>query len=389
MEIFRQIGVVIRTSLSTLPNRLGASLVVVIGMACAVGALVSVLSISTGFMQAQTSNARPDRAIVLSQGALFEGGSTISRDEATTIDDAPGIKRAADGKPITSAEIFTTFLTTKKSGGLDAYVQVRGIGPEGLALRPEVHLISGRMFRPGKFEVIVGKSAPPLFNGLDQGSTVALPQGDWTVVGTFESKGDMLESAILTDEATLATAMRTSSYKSVLVMLNSPASYDSFQNYLTTNPSLSVEPMRETEYVELQAKQLNLILRLVAYLVGGIMGLGAMFGALNTMYSAVSTRAVEIATLRAIGFGGLVVVISVIVEALLLTSVGAAIGASLAWIAFNGNLHAMGGSTIRLAVTPGLVASGIIFAALLGLVGGLFPAIRAACLPIATALRAI
>jgi putative ABC transport system permease protein len=389
MDIFRQIGVVTRTSLSTLPNRLGASLVVVIGMACAVGALVSVLSISTGFMKAETSNARPDRAIVLSQGALFEGGSTISRDEANTINDAPGIKRAADGKPITSAEIFATYLTTKKNGGLDAYVQVRGIGPEGLALRPEVHLISGRMFRPGKFEVIVGKSAPPLFNGLDEGSTVALPQGDWTVVGTFESKGDMLESAMLTDEATLASAMRTSAYKSVLVMLNSPASYDSFKKYLTTNPSLSVEPMRETEYVELQAKQLNLILRLVAYLVGGIMGLGAMFGALNTMYSAVSTRAVEIATLRAIGFGGLVVVISVIVEALLLTSVGAAIGASLAWVAFNGNLHAIGGSTIRLAVTPGLAAGGIVFAALLGLVGGLFPAIRAARLPVATALRAI
>lgn len=388
MDIFRQIGVVTRTSLSTIPNRLGASLVVVIGMACAVGALVSVLSISTGFMQAETSNARPDRAIVLSQGALFEGGSTITRDEVTTINDSPGIKRGADGKPIASAEIFTQFLTTKKSGGLDAYVQVRGIGPEGLALRPEVHLISGRMFRPGKFEVIVGKSAQPLFNGLSEGGTVALPQGDWTVVGTFESKGDLLESAILTDEATLASAMRTSTYKSVLVMLNSPAAYDTFEKSLTSNPTLSVEPMRETEYVELQARQLNLILRLVAYLVGGIMGLGAMFGALNTMYSAVSTRAVEIATLRAIGFGSLVVVISVIVEALLLTSAGAAIGASLAWIAFNGNLHAMGGSTIRLAVTPGLVTGGIVFAALLGLVGGLFPAIRAARLPVATALRA-
>ena len=283
MDIFRQIGVVTQSSLSTIPMRLGASLVVVIGMACAVGALVSVLSISTGFMQAQTSNARADRAIVLSEGALFEGGSTITRDEATAISGAPGIRRAADGKPITSAEIFSNFLTTKKSNGLDAYVQVRGIGPEGLALRPEIHLISGRMFRPGKYEVIVGKSAPPLFDGLSQGSTVALPQGDWTVVGTFESKGDMLESAILTDEATLASAMRTSNYKSVMVMLNSPDSYAAFKKYLTTNPALSVEPMRETDYVELQAKQLNLILRFIAFLVGGIMGLGALFGALNTM----------------------------------------------------------------------------------------------------------
>lgn len=388
MDIFKQIGAVTRMGLSTIPNRLGASLVVVIGMACAVGALVSVLSLSTGFMQAATTNARKDRVIVMSQGAQFEGGSTVTRANASTIADAPQIKRTADGKPITSADIFTNVMTTKKGDGLDAYVQVRGIGPEGLALRPEIHLISGRMFRPGKFEVIVGKSGPLLFNGISEGSKVPLPQGQWTVVGTFESKGDMLESALLTDETTLASAMRTPTYKSVTVMLNSPASYDAFKKYLTSNPTLTAEPTRETDYAELQAKQLNLILRAVAYVVGGIMGLGAMFGALNTMYSAVSTRTVEIATLRAIGFGGFAVVVSVIVEALLLASAGAAIGAGFAWLAFNGNLHAMGGSAIRLAVTPGLVTGGILFAAALGLIGGLFPAIRAARLPVATALRA-
>ena len=388
MDIFKQIGAVTRMGLSTIPLRLGASLVVVIGMACAVGALVSVLSLSTGFMQAATSNARTDRAIVLSQGAQFEGASTITRANVTTIADAPEIKHAANGQPITSADVFTNVATTKKADGLDAFVQVRGIGPEGLALRPEIHLISGRMFRPGKFEVIVGKSAPPLFNGLSEGSKVPLPQGEWTVVGTFESKGDMLESALLTDATTLASAMRMPTFKSVTVMLDSAASFDAFKKSLTTNPTLSVEASRESEYAAFQAKQLNIILKAVAYVVGGIMGLGAMFGALNTMYSAVSTRTVEIATLRAIGFGGTAVVISVIVEALLLASAGAAIGAGFAWLVFNGNLHAVGGSAIRLAVTPGLVAGGILFAALLGLVGGLFPAIRAARLPVATALRA-
>jgi len=388
MDILKQIGAVTRMGLSTIPNRLGASLVVVIGMACAVAALVSVLSMSTGFMLAATSNARTDRAVVLSEGAQYEGGSTITRANAVTIADAPGIKRTADGKPITSADIFTSVVATKKADGLDAYLLVRGIGPQGLALRPEIHLVSGRMFRPGKFEVIVGKSAPLLFNGVSEGSKVSLPQADWTVVGTFESNGDTLESALLTDETTLASAMRTPNYKSVMVMLDSASAYDAFKRSVTTNPTLAVEPSRETDYAEFQAGQLNVILKAVAYVVGGIMGLGAMFGALNTMYSAVSTRTVEIATLRAIGFGGAAVVISVIVESLLLAGAGAAIGAGFAWLAFNGNLHAMGGTAIRLAVTATVAWGGMFFACFLGLIGGLFPAAHAARMPIVDALRA-
>ena len=388
MDILKQIVAVTRMGLSTIPQRLGPSLVVVIGMACAVGALVSVLSMSTGFMQTATSTARTDRAIILSEGAQFEGGSTISRANAVTIADAPGIKKTADGKPIMSAEIFTWVVQTKKSDGLNAYLLVRGMGPQGLALRPEIHLISGRMFQPGKFEVIVGKSAPLLFNGVSEGSKLPLPQGDWAVVGTFESKGDYLESAFLTDEATLAAAMRTPSYKSVTVMLDSASAFDALKKSITTNPTLTVEPSRETDYVEQQAQQLNFILRIVAFVIGGIMGLGAMFGALNTMYSAVRTRTVEIATLRAIGFSGTAVVISVIFESLLLAGAGAAIGAGLAWLAFNGNLHAIGGTAIRLAVTPRVAADAIVFAALLGLVGGLFPALRAARLPVVKALRA-
>lgn len=388
MDILKQIGAVTRMGLSTIPNRLGASLVVVIGMGCAVGALVSVLSMSTGFMLAATSNARTDRAVVLSEGAQYEGASTITRANAVTIADAPGIKRTADGKPIISADIFTSVVATKKADGLDAYLLVRGIGPQGLALRPEIHLISGRMFRPGRFEVIVGKSAPLLFNGVTEGSKVSLPQGDWTVVGTFESKGDTMESALLTDGTTLASAMRTPNYKSVMVMLDCASAYDAFKRSVTTNPTLAVEPSRETDYAEFQARQLNVILKALAYVVGGIMGLGAMFGALNTMYSAVSTRTVEIATLRAIGFSGTAVVISVIVESLLLAGAGAAIGAGLAWLAFNGNLYAMGGTAIRLAVTATVAWGGMFFACFLGLIGGLFPAAHAARMPIVDALRA-
>ncbi len=257
-----------------------------------------------------------------------------------------------------------------------------------MTLRPEIHLVSGRMFQPGKFEAIVGRSATAEFNGLAEGTRISLPDGDWTIVGTFEAGGSSKDSTLLTDADTLLASQRSTLYKSVTVKLDSPASFTAFKNALTSNPSLTVDVTRETDYYAQQARQLNILLNLIAGVVGGIMGLGAMFGALNTMYSAVSARTVEIATLRAIGFGGMAVMASVLVEALLLALAGSLIGAGFAWIAFNGNLHVLGGSVISLAVTPGLVRNGVLFACFLGFVGGFFPALRAARRPIVDALRA-
>jgi putative ABC transport system permease protein len=388
MNAIKQLSAVTEMGLKTIPTRLGASLVIVLGMACAVGALISIMSLSTGLMRTIEGTGRADRAIVLAQGSLYEFGSSLSRASAATIAEAPGIKKDRNGRPIASPEILAYASVIRKNDGLDGFVTVRGIGPQGMALRPEMKLVSGRMFRPGKYEVIVGKFALAQFAGLDVGKQVALPQGDWTVTGVFESEGTARQSEVITDAATLYAAMRANAYKSITVQLESPSAFARFKSALTSNPTLVVDVTTESAILAKEWDFLNNLLGIVAYMVGGIMGLGAMFGALNTMYSAVSARIREIATLRALGFGGGAVVASVLAESLLLAASGSVLGAALAWTAFNGNLHGMGGLVITLAVTPKLVAYGVGFGCVLGLAGGLMPALRAARQPVATALRA-
>jgi putative ABC transport system permease protein len=388
MNFFRQIGAVTLLGLRTLPSRRGASLVVVIGMACAAGALVAILSMSTGFAQTMNANGRADRVLVLTHNTQFEGGGAISRANAATITDAPGVARDHDGKPIVSAEDLSFTLATKKADGMDSFITVRGVGPKILALRPEIRLISGRMFQPGKYELIVGKALQEAFAGLTDGKRLALPDGDWTITGTFSSNGDGHESELLTDAVTLMAAARDTNYKSVWLKLESANAFARFKSAMTSNPTLSVDVSRETDYNARQTQQLNTLLEVVAYVVGGIMGLGALFGALNTMYSSISSRTVEIATLRAIGFGGTAVLISVLAESLVLAASGAFLGAGLAWLAFNCNSHVFGGTAIHLAVTPGLIVGGVIFACVLGFIGGIFPAAKAARRPVVDALRA-
>ena len=373
--------------LRAIPQRLGPSLVVVVGMACVVAVTISILSMSTGFTHTISSSGRADRVMVLSHNSQFENASSISRENVLTIADAPGVKRTADGKAVVSADVLCSILVTKKSNGLDFNMVVRGLGPEGLALRPEVRLISGRMYRPATHELIVGKSAQSEFEGLEIGDKVSLQDGDWIVTGSFEAGGSGIESEMLADSETLLSGMRANAFKSMTVMLARPDDYEGFKAALSTNPALVVDVLHESVYLANQAKELNGFLTVVAYLVGGIMGLGALFGALNTLYSAVSTRSVEIATLRVFGFGATAILTSVLAEALLLSLLGAAIGAFVAWWAFNGNMHSAGSLVFRLTVTPALMGEGIGLACGLGLLGGLFPALRAARVPVAVALR--
>jgi putative ABC transport system permease protein len=374
-------------SLRAIPQRLGASLVVVVGMACVVAVTISILSMSTGFMRTINSTGRPDRALVLSRNAQYEGASSITRDNVPVIADAPGIRKSVDGKPIASAESLASVAVTKKSNGLDAFVDVRGIGPEGFALRPEIKLINGRLFRPATHELIVGKSAQTAFDGLEVGDKVQLPEGEWLVTGTFESGGSAFESGLLADSETLLSGLRGNAFKSMTALLTDAGAFNQFKTALTANPTLAVDVVREPDYLAVQARDLNRFLTVVAYLVGGVMGLGALFGALNTLYTAVSTRSREIATLRVFGFGAGSILISILAEALLLSLLGAAIGALAAWLVFNGNLHSAGSLVFRLTVTPLLAGEGIGFACALGLLGGLLPALRAARLPVAVALR--
>jgi putative ABC transport system permease protein len=388
MNFFRETSVVIKLGLMSLPVRLGASLVVVIGMACAVGAMVSVLSLSTGFIRTATGAGRADRAIVLSQGALSEGASSISRDGAAAVADAPGVAKAPDGRPLVSADMLGSVMLSKKADGFSSFVTVRGVGPEFFALHPEIHMTHGRKFQPGTYEVIVGEGAQAAFAGLAEGSRVDLPQGRWIVTGSFKSNDGAGESQLLTDAPTLMSAMRATSFKSVTVGLTSAKSFAAFKKALTTDPALSVQVIPEPDYLAAQARTLNTVLLLLGYVVGGIMGMGAMFGALNTMYSSVSARRIEIATLRAIGFGGAAVALSVLMESLLLALAGAAIGISIAWLVFNNHMHVMAAMVIHLAVTSRLAIGGMVFAAILAAIGGIFPAVRAARMPIAKALRA-
>jgi putative ABC transport system permease protein len=393
MSALRQIGAVTSMSLGSLRQRLGTSSVIVVGIAGVVAVLLSVLAMATGFQKTVGNTGSNDRAIVLRGGSDSELASSIPRENALTILDAPGVRRNAEGKPVGTSEAVVIVDLPRKSNDAASNVTIRGVGAQAFDVRPEVNLIEGRMFEPGLRELIVGKGAQAQFKGLDLGHKIELRGSDWTVVGVFTSNGDSHESELMADAETVLSAYQRNLYQSVFAQLESEAAFDAFKKALTSNPQLSVDVKREREYYAQQSEQLSKVMSFVAYVVGGIMAVGALFGALNTMYSAVSTRSQEIATLRAIGFGSAPVVISVMLEALLLALIGALIGAALAWIFFNGNaVSTLGGNftqvVFRLTVTPQLIVLGIVWACVIGLIGGLFPAIRAARLPVAAALRA-
>jgi putative ABC transport system permease protein len=392
-----QILTVTALNLRTLPQRIGSSLVIVIGIAGVVAVLVSMLSMSVGFRQTITNGSRADRAIVVTRGMESEGLSDVSRADVVTLENLPGIRRTSAGRPAISAEVIAITSVARKSDGSDAFVALRGVGANAFAVRPELKVIAGRMYRPAEREVIVGKSARAQFSNLEPGDSITIGDGDWTIVGVFESRGSLLESTLLADSAALLPAYKRKAFNSVTVLLESKESFAAFRRALAAIPASSIEARREPEYFASQSAPQNRLLELIAFLIGAIMAVGAVFGALNTMYSAVSVRGTEIATLRALGFSGASVVASVLIEAQLLALAGALIGVALAHVAFDGHAISTVADTIghspqvvfSLTITSGLVASSIALACLVGLVGGAFPAVRAARMPIATALRAI
>lgn len=395
MNSIKQVAAVTAMNLRSLPQRAGTSLVIVIGIMGVVAVLVSVLAMSAGMIKSMQGAGRDDRAMVMRNGASNEMSSSLTREAVAIIADAQGIKRDADGQPIYSAETMTIILITKKDGS-DVSVPLRGVGAKAQALRPEINLIAGRMYEPTLNEVIVGKSALAQYSGLDIGSELTVRNNVWKVVGVFESNGDIHESELLTHNVPLQTAMRRGGgSQSVTVMLNSPEDFNAFKDNLTANPEISVDVVTERQYFAEQSSRIAPMLSIVAYVIGGIMAVGAIFGALNTMYSAVSTRSVEIATLRALGFGSTPIVISVLVEAMLLALIGGACGAFLGWLFFNGHTvsSSAGGvanesRVFSLYVSPTLIVTGIVLACFIGFIGGLFPSIRAARMPVAAALRA-
>ena len=393
MSIFRQIVAVIRINLATLPQRWGAALVLIAGVAGVVGVLISVLALVQGFEQVFAAAGRSDRAIIVSQGAQSEGSSALSRDAATAVPDAPGIARDSQGRPILSMEMLTQFRATAVNDGVIKNVLLRGVGPLAMTLRPELHLVQGRMFRPGLNEVIVGVPLQTQFRGFAVGDRLVIQNSRWTIVGSFASGDNSLhDSEILADAPSLMSAFHRTGYQSITVRLTSPAAVKSLATALGANASVVVEVVREDEFFARQSRDFARVLTIFGYFVGGIMAVGAVFAALNTMYAVVAAQSVFIATLRAMGFYALAVLSAVFLESLLLSAIGALVGTAIAWLLFGGHtLNMLTGSQTQmvfsLQITPALADLGIIWALVIGFIGGLFPAIRAARLPVATALR--
>jgi putative ABC transport system permease protein len=391
--MFKQLAAAISMSLQTLPQRIGASSVIVIGIAGVVAVLVSVLAMGAGFRHTLADSGRADRVIILRGGSDAELNSNLTRADVDTISNAPGLARDPDGKAVLSSELVTVVNVPKIDTGTDANITLRGVGLELVRVRPELKIVDGRMFRPAVRELIAGAGAAKQFRGLTVGSVLRLRNAEWKVTGMFTSSGDVHESELLADVDTVGSSIERNGYSSAVALLTSAANFTSFKDALTTDPQLKVDVQREPDYYAAQSKALSKAINVVGNTVAVIMAIGAMFGALNSMYSAVAARGLEIATLRAIGFGALPVLLSVMIEALLLSLLGGLIGASLAWLFFNGHsVSTLGGAfaqvVFQLTVTRALIITGIVWACVIGLLGGFFPALRAARLPVAEALRA-
>ena len=390
---FSQIASIAKFGLMSIPQRRGAVAATVIGTAGVVAVLVGVLSIAVGFRRAMLNSGSADSAIVLRGGADSEMVSAFGRDDTRLIADAPGIARNARG-PLASAELFVIINLPKRSTGTDANVPLRGVEDAALDVRDRVEIVEGRMFAWGKNEVIVGTGAAREFAGLEVGGTVKVGRETWPVVGVFAAGGGVAESEIWSDARVLQAAYhRGDSFQSVYVRLNSPDAFQEFKDALNANPQLSVKVLRLSEHYAEQSEMITRLITTLGFLIASLMAVGAVFGALNTMYSAVAARTREIATLRALGFGGGAVVVALMIESMLLAFVGGTLGGGLAYAGFNNlraatmNWQSFSQVAFAFAVTPQLLVQGIVWATIIGVIGGLFPAIRAARLPIASALR--
>lgn len=394
MQWISQTIAVTLLNLRTVPQRLSSSGVAIVGIAGVVVVFVSVLSIAAGFSAAMQGTGSDARALVMRSGADSEMTSGIGGEEASVIRSAPGLRRDEQGTALASSELYVIIDLPKISTNTPANVPMRGIEPATMAVRDETAIVEGRMLEFGTNEVVVGRGASGQFAGLTVGNVIQSGQATWTVVGVFEADGGVTETEIWVDARVLQGVYRRgNSYQVVLGRLESSESFGTFNDWLTTNPQLNVQVKRESEYYAQQSRSLSSLIEGVGFGIAFLMGVGAVFGAILTMYTAVSTRSREIATLRALGFNRSAVVISVLAESLALGAIGGLIGGAGAYFGFNGyqtstiNFQTFSQVAFAFRVTPELLMTGLFYALLLGFVGGFFPAVRAARLPIPAALR--
>jgi putative ABC transport system permease protein len=388
-----QIASITKFGLLSIPQRRGSVLAALLGIAGVVGVLVGVLSMAAGFKRTMAASSSADAAIVLRSGADNEMSSGLERADTRLIADAPGLARSTNG-PLASAELFVIINLPKRSTGTDANVPLRGVEQAAFHVRDKFKFIEGRPFEPGKNEIVVGIGAAQEFAGLEVGKKLKIGRHEWDVVGLFSAGGGASESEIWTDATVLqGDYHRGNSFQSVYVKLASPGAFLQFSGSITNDPRLSVKALRQDDYFAEQSTLLTKLINTLGVLIAALMAIGAIFGALNTMYNSVSARTREIATLRALGFGSGAVIVSIMLESLAVALAGGMLGAAVAYFAFNGfhtstvNWQSFSQVTFAFQVTPQLLIRGIVWAAFIGLIGGLFPAIRAARLPIAAALR--
>ncbi len=379
------------TGLSTLSQRLGATSVIVVGIAGVVGVLIALLAMAEGFQATLQQAGNDDTAIVLRGGANNELSSGLDRTSTTLITQAAGVLHDAQDRPLASAEVVVVSNVPKRSTGTDANVEIRGVGEQVWALRPNVRIIAGRQFKPGLRELVAGRGALNQFAGLEVGSTINLNNQDWQVVGVFASD-DAHESELWGDAESVASTYRRDGFQSVTLRLISPQAFDRLKAALVADPRLRIDIETTRSYYNKQAEQLTKTIRVLGLGIAVIMGIGAVFGALNTMYAAIAARAREIATLRALGFTALPVLLAILLETMLLASLGGIIGAGIAYGIFNGyTVSTLGNNfsqvVFQFQVSPTLLMNGLQWALAIGFLGGLFPALRAAQLPITVALR--
>ncbi len=371
-----------------------SAIVAVLGIAGTVGVFVAMLSLARGFKATLVASGSEDNAIIMRAGATSEMMSGVALDQVKILQDAPGVARGVDGAPLVTSEVVVVAPFPLKSTGTDANVQVRGVSSNVLNIRKNVKIVEGRMYSPGLSELIVGKNANSTYTGLSVGNSVKFGGGNWQVVGVFDAGGSAFDSEVWTDARVLDDVYKrpTNVFQSVTVHLTSPNALQEFRDAATADPRLSVDVSREIDYYAKQSTRMTQLITILGGLVASVMAIGAIFGALNTMYSAVAERGREIATMRALGFGAAAVVFSFLIEALLISFIGGAVGC-LAVLPLNGlttatmNWQTFSNMAFAFKITSGLLLGGIIFALFMGIIGGLPPAIRAAARPVAVALR--
>jgi putative ABC transport system permease protein len=374
--------------------RWSSAIVAVVGIAGTVGVFVAMLSLARGFKATLVSSGSEDNAIIMRAGATSEMTGGVSIDTVKIIQDKPGIARGADGSPLVTAEVVLVAPIPLISTGTDANVEIRGVSKNVLEIRRNIKIVEGRMFTPGLNEIVVGKNANASYAGLTLGNTISLGSVQWKIVGIFDAGGSSFDSDVWGDAHLIGPAFNRPdvNFQSITVHLTSPSAFQELKDAATADPRLSVDVTREIDYYSKQSNRLTTLITVLGGLVAGVMAIGAVFGALNTMYSAVAERGREIATMRALGFGGPSVVFSFVIEALLIAFVGGLVGC-IAVLPLNGlttgamNLQTFSHVAFAFKITTELLVKGIVFALVMGVIGGFLPAVRAASMPVASALR--